>query len=131
MRGDVYRVPRIWWDGIKQIRELQPGALHNVLGLPIIGADRMNETLSSRTELATIVRRGVCEFVSDLSANPRQPELSAHLTRLAWAKLHTGEATARESTNSGEIEAAVNADAVIQFLEMFDPADSNAIPGVE
>jgi alkyl sulfatase BDS1-like metallo-beta-lactamase superfamily hydrolase len=84
--------------------------------------------------LALIVRRGVCEFVSNPSANPRQPDLSASLTRLAWAKLFTGEATARELVDSGEIKAVDNTDAVAQFLEMFDPfdpADNSAIPVIE
>lgn len=56
---------------------------------------------SENKYLALIVRRGVCEFVSDPSTNPRRPELSASLTRLAWARVFTGEATARKLANSG------------------------------
>jgi hypothetical protein len=55
------------------------------------------------------------------------------LTRLAWARLFTGEATARELVDSGAIKAAEKADAVAQFLEMFDPfdpADNDAIPSM-
>lgn len=81
--------------------------------------------------LALIVRHGVCEFVSDLSTNPRQPDLMAYLTRIAWARLFTGEASAQELVDSGEIKAGENPDAIVQFLEMFDPfdpADNDAIP---
>ena len=84
--------------------------------------------------LALIVRCGVCEFVSDPSTNLRQPDLSASLTCLAWAKLFTGEATAREFMDSGEIKANENPNAIVEFLEMFDPfdlEDNSAIPVVE
>lgn len=99
-------------------------------------ADQMLALTFSDTEdksFALYVRRGVCEFVVDPASYFRQPDLSATLTRLAWAKLFTGEASARELVDSGEITAAANPDAVIQFLNMFDPfdpADNNSIPAV-
>lgn len=99
-------------------------------------ADQMLALTFSDTEdksFALYVRRGVCEFVVDPASYFRQPDLSATLTRLAWAKLFTGEASARELVDSGEITAAANPEAVIQFLNMFDPfdpADNNSIPAV-
>jgi alkyl sulfatase BDS1-like metallo-beta-lactamase superfamily hydrolase len=74
--------------------------------------------------LALIVRRGVCEFVADPAAHPREPDLSCSLTRLTWAKLFTGEATARELAASGELEAGGQADAVVKLLDVFDPFDA-------
>jgi alkyl sulfatase BDS1-like metallo-beta-lactamase superfamily hydrolase len=73
---------------------------------------------------ALIVRRGVCEFVADPAANPRQPDLVCSLTRLAWARLFTGEASARELVAVGDIEAGEHAEAVVKLLEAFDPFDA-------
>ena len=73
---------------------------------------------------ALIVRRGVCEFVADPAAHPRQPDLSCSLTRLAWAKLFTGEATAQELATTGGIEAGDQTRAVVALLEVFDPFDT-------
>ena len=81
--------------------------------------------------LALIVRRGVCEFVPDVAESTREPDLSCSLTRLAWAKLFTGEVSARELVSSDAIDAGNDAPAVLEFLELFepfDPLDNQSIP---
>jgi alkyl sulfatase BDS1-like metallo-beta-lactamase superfamily hydrolase len=81
-------------------------------------------TDSDDATYALIVRRGVCEFVADPATSPRQPDLECSLTRLAWARLYTGEASARDLVAAGDIEAAENADAVVELLEAFDVFDA-------
>jgi alkyl sulfatase BDS1-like metallo-beta-lactamase superfamily hydrolase len=79
---------------------------------------------------ALIVRRGVCEFVADPAAHPRPPDLACSLTRLAFAELFTGEATAHDLTDAGRLNAGEQTSDVVALLEVFEPlnaADNNAI----
>jgi alkyl sulfatase BDS1-like metallo-beta-lactamase superfamily hydrolase len=55
LRGDAFRDPRIWRDGIKLIRDLRPKALHNVNGVPLIGQDAVHDALNDYMDGITFV----------------------------------------------------------------------------
>jgi hypothetical protein len=70
-----------------------------------------------------IVRRGVCEYVEDVSAYQRRVDMSCSMTRLHWAELYTGDSTPRALLEAGHIDAGEHRADVVQFLEMFEPLD--------
>jgi len=70
-----------------------------------------------------IVRRGVCEYVEDVSTYQRRVDMSCSMTRLHWAELYTGDATPRALLEAGHIDAGGHRADVVQFLEMFEPLD--------
>lgn len=47
LRGDVFRDPRSWRDGLRQIRDLAPEVLVNTHALPVVGVDKVRDSLNS------------------------------------------------------------------------------------
>lgn len=46
LRGDVFRDPRSWRDGLQQIRDLEPEILVNTHALPVVGRDKVRDDLN-------------------------------------------------------------------------------------
>jgi len=47
IRGDLYRDPRVWYQSVKAVRDLEPEVLVGYTHRPIIGEDKVRETLNS------------------------------------------------------------------------------------
>ncbi|HID92601.1 MAG TPA: MBL fold metallo-hydrolase [bacterium (Candidatus Stahlbacteria)] len=54
LRGDIYRSPLVWRDGLKLIRDLQPEILLNTHARAIVGKDRAMKTLTAYMDQISI-----------------------------------------------------------------------------
>ncbi|WP_424095907.1 alkyl sulfatase dimerization domain-containing protein [Moorena producens] len=54
LRGDIYRDPLSWIDGLRVIRDLNPTYLINATAVPIIGKAEVAEALINYTDLVTL-----------------------------------------------------------------------------
>ncbi len=55
LRGDVFRDPREWIEGLKQARDLQPEVVISAAAKPIIGKDKVKEILEGYLDGASFV----------------------------------------------------------------------------
>ena len=46
LRGDVFRDPRSWRNGVQQIRDLEPEIVVNTHALPVVGKDKVRDDLT-------------------------------------------------------------------------------------
>jgi len=55
VRGDVFRDPREWIEGLKQARDLQPEVLISASAKPVVGKDAVNDLLEGYLDGASFV----------------------------------------------------------------------------
>ena len=78
------------------------------------------------------VRRAIAEFIEEIEAYPRDPDIVLKLTGEAWAKVYLSVETIDMLVKSGEIEVttgdASQAQRVLELFDRYDPSRAIVVP---